>query len=428
MIENLLERAKAYLAANPDAGRYKLGKALGIGDKKARNILKKIRRFNGADAPQIPQGQPSDKREGLTWEESSTSGCATSVSSNIRTLDDLLNYAQVDRSVWEVERHIVNKWDMGYKDANKEAQTQPLYQIKAWLKRRVVVQQTKQIISEMLAAFKDEAPTLTAPARRVSKDGCLLEISIFDLHLGKLCWGPECGSNYDSKIAQAGFSEALETLVKRATAFDVERILFPVGNDFFNVDNSAQTTTAGTPQREDGRWQKSFVAGRKLLVDAIVRLRELAPVDVLVIPGNHDTERMFYLGDTLAGWLSKTDEVTVNNEPTFRKYYAYGKNLLGFTHGKEEKHLNLPLIMATEVPQMWADSKFREFHVGHWHHKRDIHFQPTQEHNGIRVRLIPSLCPADDWHRMKGYDGLRAAEAYVWDREQGCVGSYSFSP
>ncbi len=279
----------------------------------------------------------------------------------------------------------------------------------------------------MLEEFARQAPKqkrLSAPVR----NGHLLEVSIFDLHLGKLAWKPESGADYDLKISQTGFCEALETLIERSKGFPIERVVFPIGNDYFNVDGMANETTAGTPQREDGRWQKSFVLGRKLMVNAINRLREIAPVDVVMVPGNHDVERVFYLGDSLSGWFSQTDDVTVDNSPMARKYYQYGKNLIGFTHGKEEKHVNLPLIMATEEPEKWASTVWREFHIGHYHHKKDIHFQPVNEHQGIRIRQIPSLCPADDWHRLKGYGSLRAAEVYVWGRNDGCVGSFSFSP
>jgi hypothetical protein len=426
MTDTELARLKSLLSEHPDWGRRRIAKHFGWGEKKTRNAIARSKGLKKPSGGQPQKPKPSD--ESLTFEERGNRGELTSVSRSIRTLDDLLAYAEVDRTIWEVDRYVVNKWDLGYVESSGEAKALPLYQIKAWLKRNVAVEHSRQLIGEMLKAFREEAPVRPAVRYKKRDDGCLLEVSIFDLHLGKLCWGPESGTNYDSKIACSGFNDALEALLQRSAGIPVSRILFPVGSDLLNVDGMANETTAGTPQREDGRWQKSFVASRKLMVDAINRLREIAPVDVVVVPGNHDRERAFYLGDSLSGWFSRTGGVNVNNAPTLRKYFQFGKNLIGLTHGNEEKLHNLPLIMATEEPKMWAETRFREFHCGHWHHKKDIHFQPTQEFNGIRVRLIPSLCPADDWHRMKGYEGLRAAEAYVWDATQGCVASFSYSP
>jgi hypothetical protein len=446
---NELEQLKKLLIEHPDWGRTKISRALHCSEKHVRTLLAKL-----PERPAKPSQHEQPKEE-FTREESDNQATLYSASHTIRTLEDLLAYAKVDLDVWEVERYTVNRWEvvmrepattvggagedatistgphgekstLWTRESNKPLH-EPLYQIKAWLRRRRVVERTREIVQQLLAAFKEQAPKRPAIHHK-RMDGCLFEVSIFDLHLGKLCWAPEAGEHYDSKIARSGFKEALEALIERAKGFPVERVLFPVGNDFFNVDNAANETAGGTPQREDGRWQKSFVLGRKLMVDAILRLSQIAPVDVLMVSGNHDTERVFYLGDSLSGWFSRTPDVMVDNGPARRKYYQWHRNLLGFTHGKEEKHLNLPLIMATEVPDKWAATDFREFHVGHWHHKKDIHFQPVNEFNGIRVRLIPSLCPADDWHRMKGFEGLRAAEAYLWHKTEGCVGTFSFTP
>ena len=449
MDQNIIDRCKSVLAVNPNIGRRLLAKEVGIGDKLARNILKKIR----------PDGRKEEivtplSKDSYTFDESGNSANATSVSKNIKTLDELLAYSKVDLDVWEVERHVINKWEVVMREpattvggsgnkavvcendnggkhtlwtrGNEKPMHETLYQVKAWLRRRVLILKTKYLIDDMLSAFRDQAPVLRFKPSKLK--GVLLEVSIFDLHLGKLIWAPESGTNYDIKISQSAFNEALETLLQRVNGWPIERIVFPVGNDFFNVDGKEQETAAGTPQHEDVRWQKSFVLGRKLMLDAILRLRSIAPVDVLLIAGNHDTERVFYLGDALSGWLSKTDGVTVDNSPTFRKYYQFGKNMICYAHGKDEKMKDLPMIMASERPKMWGDTKYREAHIGHWHHKKEIHFQPVDEFTGTRVRIIPSLCPADAWHRMKGYEGLRSAEAFLWDSNGGNVGCFCFNP
>jgi hypothetical protein len=72
--------------------------------------------------------------------------------------------------------------------------------------------------------------------------------------------------------------------------------------------------------------------------------------------------------------------------------------------------------MASEKPQMWADTMFREAHTGH------IHQTKLQEWHGVRVRVLPALCPPDDWHSEEAYVGqLRSAEAYIWNKEEGLL-------
>jgi hypothetical protein len=151
----------------------------------------------------VDQLRPKPKSE-FQFEESGNKAFATSVLAGVRSVDDLLNFAKVDRDLWEVERYTINKWDMGYKDDSKAARSHPLYQVKVWLKKRVVVEQTRQIILDMLAEFRKQAPKQKA-VKHARRDGHLLEISIFDLHVGKLCWAPEVGENYDVNIAKSVF-------------------------------------------------------------------------------------------------------------------------------------------------------------------------------------------------------------------------------
>jgi hypothetical protein len=84
---------------------------------------------------------------------------------------------------------------------------------------------------------------------------------------------------------------------------------------------------------------------------------QVAPVDVLIVPGNHDRERMFYAGAALECWYHGSPNVLVDNGAQLRKYYSLGKNLIGFTHGSEEKFTMLPGIMAHEVPQLCDRSR-----------------------------------------------------------------------
>ena len=51
----------------------------------------------------------------------------------------------------------------------------------------------------------------------------------------------------------------------------------------------------GTRQDADSRFSRIFRDGRKLLVEAIEYLKTIAPVDVLVVVGNHDSNSMFHL-------------------------------------------------------------------------------------------------------------------------------------
>ena len=92
--------------------------------------------------------------------------------------------------------------------------------------------------------------------------------------------------------------------------------------------------------------------------------------------------------------------------------------LIGLTHGNQEKHSSLPVIMATERPHDWAASTVREWHVGHLHKARRVDYVGLDTHDGVPVRTLRSLSAVDAWHFRKGYVGTeRAAEAYLYSRD-----------
>ena len=70
----------------------------------------------------------------------------------IHTLPQLLDYCKVDESVWAVEKFQVNKWEVGIKVGkgdNAKVKTEPLFQVKAFLKKKVEVENIKKEIESL---------------------------------------------------------------------------------------------------------------------------------------------------------------------------------------------------------------------------------------------------------------------------------------
>lgn len=84
--------------------------------------------------------------------------------------------------------------------------------------------------------------------------------------------------------------------------------------------------------------------------------------------------------------------------------------------------------MASEQPKAWGETKFHEWHTGHWHTRKRKVFLPLEDQHGITVRVIPSLCPPNAWAKSRGYLGQRAAVAIFWDAEAGPVAEFQHAP
>ena len=423
------------LILKEELGRMKLAEKYGISNYRARTIINSVR-----EKESIADYTMSEHCPGKDYEDEIQTGkdhekkeynMISHRSSRITTVDQLLEFCEVDLDVYEIVTFDVNKWEVGAKDADGNIVVEPLFQVKVKLKRNQKAFDIKQIRKDLIEDALNHCYEYPAfDYKDITQDPHLLEIAIPDLHLGKLAWAEETGENYDSKIAQSMFLWAVETLLRKARTSDIERILFPIGNDLLNVDNSKRETQRGTPQDEDSRYQKSFRMARKMIVKAIEMCTEVAPVDVVIIQGNHDFERMFYLGDSLEGWMHGNDNVRVLNSPKTRKYYLYGNTMIGFTHGDKEKVDGLPMLMAAEAKEFWSKAKFHEFHTGHLHKARSTSYYvknlTLDEFNGVRVRIVPSLSGTDAWHYQKGFvENIRSAEAHLFHKEAGHAGYFN---
>jgi predicted phosphodiesterase len=343
---------------------------------------------------------------------------------HVRTLADLVRVCQIDTSEWLVERWVANKWEVGTKDADGNVHTTPLFQVKAWLKRNRPLLDAKAEIAALVADAKKGMPKL-APAicKARKKSRVMLELNIADLHVGKLAWGNETGhGNYDSDIAEALHDRAVETILSRSSAYAPDEILIVTGNDLLHVDGRSNMTTGGTAQDTDSRYYKMFLSTRRMMSRMIDRCRSMASVRVSMVPGNHDRDSVWHLGDSLSCLYDKTSGVSIDNSASLRKYVEFGKVMLLLTHGNRGKAQDFPLLMATEQPEMFGRTVFREVHTGHLHQTR------VQEHHGVRVRILPSLSGIDAWHAEYAFTGnIRAAESFVWSADEGLIATACFN-
>jgi hypothetical protein len=436
----------------PNCGNVLISK--GYGRKGKRRFVCKICNkwftFNidGSLCTKI-ENERMDVRKSYSIDETKNAAeISTVTSTRIKNEKDLIKVCEIDTEVWEIERWVCNKWEVGRKEVSKDISysningktvkdgteydsgkifVEPLFQVKVWLKKKVKELILKDIKEETIQEMKKFSPKYPKITYLKIKDKFLLEPDMPDLHYGKLAWNEESGEDFDIKIAEEFALDCLSSLINQSSVYSIDRILFPIGNDYFNVNDKTNTTVHNTPQQEDTRWQKTFKKGRELAVKMIDMLSVIAPVDVLIVPGNHDEERTFYMGDALECWYHNNPNVNVNNKAIKRKYYLYGKNLIGFTHGYYEKLDKLPLLMSLEQPDWWAMSKFREWQTGDKHYKKEIRTSLKEdESQGVIVRILRSLTANDAWLFDKGYVGpLRAAEAFVRHFEKGLIAQFT---
>jgi len=249
-----------------------------------------------------------------------------------------------------------------------------------------------------------------------SKEDVDLEISIADFHLGKKTLEGE--TIQDKK--QQFIYVVMELLEKATASFNIKTIVFPISNDFFHTDNYQNQTTNGTPQDVLTGYDNEYEEGFDLLVTAISLLNVYADnVEVILVQGNHDRTKSFYLAHALEVYFSNKSSITFQREHSTTKVVLLGNTFIGYHHGNC-KIEDLPLVFATgKNSEAFGCSKYREVHTG------DKHHYMAKEVKGVRIQQMPSLSGTDRWHLDNNFvHSVRAALALVYDLNLGKIAEF----
>ncbi len=263
----------------------------------------------------------------------------------------------------------------------------------------------------------------TVPKLRIpeSKSPFAVVMSPTDFHWGKYGWVDEVGESYNFKEAKSRLMNRTQEIISWLPA-QPDKIILASGSDWFHVDNDLGTTTRGTPQDMCGSPAEILISGCQLAREHIDLLRQVAPVEVVFMAGNHDRHSTLALMLYLSAAYEGIDDVSINLNPQIRHYTTYGNTLLGFNHGDSVKKTKLPTLMSKEQRVLWGQTENHIWFTGHLHH------QVLYELEGGLVIQLPSLAGHDRYHYRAGYTTAKAGlAAHIIDKELGLIGSL-FSP
>lgn len=385
-------------------------------------------------------GDVPDNKEGVnfTIDQTGKGATARSNSKKIKSLDDLLEACNADLSMWRVKHHIINVWEMGrkhkivdlawengaatgfVKDDGDWNQVQN-WQVKAWFEPRKEYPISKAI-DGIISRLSGHIPDYSKAKPFEIKGEYLFVPSIYDAHINKMSYD----GSYTLKQAAKDFKATGTAMVSRALAMrlPIKKIMFVVGQDALHADNLVGQTTYGTWMEVADSQRRAVDSLCDALVFVIEQFAQIAPTEVIAVESNHDRYSVYWLGKFLSAWFKDHPHVSVDSSPGPRKYYRFGKVLLGLDHGDKQKPADLALTMAVEAPEDWAKTKYREFLRGHFHRQTNMFHQVVEE-KGVVVRVLPALCPPDEWHKQRGFIGNhRAADALFYHYEHGPAGSF----
>lgn len=275
----------------------------------------------------------------------------------------------------------------------------------------------EQFYKDLLSELSElpNKPKTFSRQRLVEDEAYLLVVDPCDAHINKLADSYETGEDYNSQIAVQRVKEGVEGILEKTKGFPIDKILFIAGNDILNIDTPKRTTTSGTPQDTDVNWYRGFLMAKELYIDVLKRLLEVGDVHFVHNPSNHDWQHSWFLADVIQTYFKDCSNITFDCTLMHRKYFTYGKNLIGSTHGDGAKQSDLPLLMAHESED-WSKCKHKYVYSHHVHHKS------AKDYMGVCVESLRSPSSADGWHSRNGYQhSPQAIEGFLHSKEHGQI-------
>lgn len=407
LIDYLIENYKP-----GDVNWKEVGEVYGFEAEQARKIWLNYRIKTGLN-PQTPEVEGQNVVTDLQEDfKRGTAQMTIQNSEEITDPEDLKKF--IDTSKWQIAKY-------------QQIYTSGKYQVKIWLEPVKVKE--SDIISNIISNWQSNWTRIPDSNRIVNKswdDPSLLVVNLNDLHFDKRDL-----ENNTIEINIQNYFKVLEYLVMKSYhSSKIEEIVFVIGNDMFNTDNVHDQTTNGTPQRVNTTWDDAYEKVFDAMVQSISFLSQYAEkkVHVVLVQGNHDRAKSYYLAHALQQYFKNDDSITWDRTTNINKRFVYGNTFLGFNHGN---NLNdkLPLAFAQEFYEDWGKAKYHDIIISDKHNNNEKVFKVQTQNDGmqgVKLRILPSLSKPDRWHDDNLFRSRQSGIALLYDKDRGKSAEFEF--
>lgn len=294
---------------------------------------------------------------------------------------------------------------------------------RTWERQSPEAEAQAEALREAYAAMAQELPRLDPLEPPAATLDALCNLFTFtDSHVGMMAWRQEGGADWDLKIAERTLIQAFEHMVRAAPAARVA-VINQLG-DFLHSDSLlAVTPTSHHILDQDGRFSKMVAVAIRVLRRIVdLALMKHAEVHLIIAEGNHDMAGAVWLRQMFAALYENEPRLTVNASELPYYVYQHGRTMLAFHHGHMKKNDQLPILFASQFPQIWGSTTKRYAHTGHRHHVEE------REHSGMTVIQHPTLAARDAYAARGGWIADRAATAITYHQDFGQVARNTVTP
>jgi hypothetical protein len=433
------DNISTFLKSNPNANREEVAKQFNISSAKVR--IYKFIVSNSSESLKISSSQCEEENiwkinieEILKPNESGiiniNGSCLASEYDKEGIIKKAIEEAGIDFKSWEIDRIETSKWNTSMKlrmRSDKDSYEDVVKQVTNWkvgiklkpLKAKNFIQALEQVISEL----KPLKPSNIIYKLNKGNNLCGV-IEPADAHIGKFAWHEETlAGNMDTSIAVEKFRESTNDCLSKMSRDGLSEISIVLGNDLIHIDNKKGETPGNQNRLDfDSRFQNIMAKTEKVVIDLCDNALQVAPINIIWVPGNHDEVSSYMLCRLLAQRYRNDKNVKMDIGPSPRKMILWGDNLIGLVHNAEgAKRASNVNIMAQYDPwkQHWSNAKWYEMHTGHLHKKE------VSTIGGVIFRRIPALSTIDGWHCDNAFtDAIPACDSFVYHKKEGIYAEY----
>lgn len=326
-------------------------------------------------------------------------------SSNI-TPEEVLRAHGLDEAYWKVVSYKNNFWNQ----QKKGGALITLYQSKVVVKPYNELELSTSFIQEFFENYNPVELDYTHGPNYGEGDLCAI-VPIVDLHYNLLSTQYVTNNEYNCSIAEQRLMSVVNDVIQEIKDLGVKKIILPIGNDLFNANGINGTTFRGTPQTNQRHIQEAYETLFNVVVNQITRLQEIAPVEVIYIPSNHDKEITFYFMHGLNINFKNNPNVTVENRPFPNKYVKFGNSLFVFSH--DMKIDNVSTVVFDEAKNLLDNVLYVEVFLAHYHQ------EGTKNLRNITIRRLPTISGESEWSVDHNYNSNKLNQTFIAEEYKG---------
>lgn len=348
-----------------------------------------------------------------------------------------ISKAGVNPECWDVGQCKVNFWHTSMKvrvidKRNKNGYLHRVIRVTNWSVRITLIPTRAPFVLHAIRDLIDTIPPIEKVTykRQQAEQFCGV-LSPVDIHFGKFAWNNETMSGHmDLGIAKQIFIDSCMKNLSDMNKYPLSKLYVVVGHDLMHFENYAAETFRGRHHLDvDGRLPKAIKTTKEAFVYIVDQCAQIAPVEIVRVPGNHDMHASYWLVELMRERYRKNKHVTVDNgvySDSPRKLIKWGNLIVGMMHDaaatKAMRAINaVPLLWRKE----WGESRYSELWVGHKHNKQDTKTFPVHTLGGTLIRQLSALTAIDFWHFDELFvDGVPACESFVLDKQDGVVANF----